>query len=648
MSSRVGVSYFTSGVERMDMRRIRRLSRALLALVLCFLLPCAAVPARAAAAAPYYIEVDIGNQIVTIYDSETMVIVRQMLCSSGKKAHWTPVGDYILQDDERRSDRDPWYKIGDIYVRYATRLSGPVLFHSIPYYAKRTDCIDRDAVKLLGMPASHGCIRLRWQDARFIAENCGPGTHVKVLCSETRNDELRALLLQESFDASKGVPYESFLGISPDPDVMDRRSEGQAVLDLQYRLRDLGIYDGEITGEYDSGTINAVRYAQYLLGGDASGLATPEFIEAIYGPDAPAATNVRLETGMSGPAVKQLQRNLQVLKLYSDALDSVYDAAVVEAVKQFQRAYGYMESDAAEPMVQKAVAYEADRVAEAFGDSDYGCEWLVDPMTLARVSTREEINLRSEASQSSRQLAHLPSNKLMVVVKQGKAWSRVRVGDSEGYVNNSLVAFSQQMIAQLKYTSATEDLVYTIGNGASDYYAGAELPCEVFEAYLAASDQQVTPDKLDNYVTVTTGEGDAPLNLRQAPDGESVVLDTVKNGESLRVLRRTTDWTLVNYGGRSGYLMNRYLTFWTGLKDALDAHEEVETDQSETGMAVVASATDRRAAVYDADMDDARVLGHLSDGTLLEVLDTTGGWCRIRYKGHEGYMSGDDLMMEAA
>ena len=158
------------------MRRIRRLTWVLLVAMLCLLLPSFSAPAMAFTDAKYYIEVDIGNQIVTIYDADTMSIVRQMLCSAGKKEHWTPVGEYILQADERRSDRDPWYKIGDIYVRYATRLYGPVLFHSIPYYAKKTDCIDRDAVKLLGIPASHGCIRLHLTDAKWVYDNCGAGT----------------------------------------------------------------------------------------------------------------------------------------------------------------------------------------------------------------------------------------------------------------------------------------------------------------------------------------------------------------------------------------------------------------------------------------------------------------------------------------
>ena len=43
-------------------------------------------------------------------------------------------------------------------------------------------------------------------------------------------------------------------------------------------------------------------------------------------------------------------------------------------------------------------------------------------------------------------------------------------------------------------------------------------------------------DSLDNYVTVDTGDSGAALNLRQAPDGDSAVLDTVENGRQLQAL----------------------------------------------------------------------------------------------------------------
>ena len=621
------------------------LSLVLAALMLLALFTPSA--ALAGADARYYIEVDVGNQIVTIYDAVNMGVVRQMLCSSGKKLRWTPLGEYVLQADEKHTDRDPWYKIGEIYVRYATRITGKVLFHSIPYYMKSVDCIDRDALKQFGMPASHGCIRLRWQDARFIAENCGPGTRVKILCSDTRDDELRALLLQESFDASKGFSYESFLGLSDQPDVLDRHSRGQAVTDLQYRLRDLGVYGGEISGAYDSATVNAVRYAQYLLGVEATGLATPEFVRAIFAADAPTAMNVPLETGMGGPAVKRLQANLKTLRLYGDALDSVYDAGVVDGVRQFQRIYGYEVDGVASPTVQKAIAYEAGRLADAFGESDYSCEWSGEPLVLARVEAADGIRLRESASMRARQLQRLPDKRVLVVLKKGDGWTRVSSGGEAGYVRNDLVRFGSQMVGQLTYADPSGDTVLTVGNSGADYRGGAELPCNVFEDYLELNDSQVDLDNLGSYVTVDTGDGDAPLNLRAAPDGESAVLATVNNGKDLRVVRRTGDWTQVTYQGQSGYLMNRYLMFWTGPKDALVTAVGAGTARSSfTGYATVQSATDDEAAVYAEDMDDAKVLGHLPDGASLEVLEMVGGWCRISYKGHEGYMAGEDLAFD--
>ena len=630
------------------MRRYRLLSIVLsMALLLLF----NAMPqqhARAEETPKYYIEVDVGNQIVTIYDAASMSIVRQMLCSSGEKINWTPLGEYIMPENEKRTDRDPWYQIGGLYVRYATRIYGSVLFHSIPYTCKSLNCIDPECLRRFGTPASHGCVRLRWQDARFIAENCPAGTRVKILQSETRDDELRALLYQETFDASKGFSYESFLGNSPDPNVLDRKCRGQKVLDLQYRLRDLGVYDGEMSGVYDSATVNAVRFAQYLLGGDATGLADPAFLQAIYDENAPTAMNVSLETGMSGPAVRQLQANLQALRLYVESLDSVYDASVVEAVKRFQRAYCYEEDGVASPTVQKAIAYEAGRLAEAFGDSDYSCSWADDPIVLVKVNVKDAIRLRDKPSLKGQQLRKLPAGRRMVVVEGGKEWSRVRVGADEGYVRNDMVALSGRAVSLLKYVSATDDLVCTVGNDARDYLAGAELPCEVFEAYLDANDQQVDVSSLGSFVTVNTGEGDVALNMRQAPDGDSAVLTTVENGSNLRALRRTSDWTLVSYHGQSGYLMNRYLTFWTGPSDALEAQASAEAAQSDTtGYAVVISATDRKAPVYQEDSEDARILGHLPDGTLLQVVGAMDGWCRISYKGHEGYMIGEDLMMDA-
>ena len=115
----------------MNVKRLRLFALALSFTLLLGMLSgfCGAL---AAPERQYYIEVDIDNQIVTVYDAATGGIERQMLCSTGEKLEWTPVGEFTLPKDEKSSDRDPWYQIGDYFVRYATRISGKVLFHSIP------------------------------------------------------------------------------------------------------------------------------------------------------------------------------------------------------------------------------------------------------------------------------------------------------------------------------------------------------------------------------------------------------------------------------------------------------------------------------------------------------------------------------------
>ena len=120
------------------------------------------------------------------------------------------------------------------------------------------------------------------------------------------------------------------------------------------------------------------------------------------------------------------------------------------------------------------------------------------------------------------------------------------------------------------------------------------------------------------------------------------MLTTVGDGSSLKVMRRYSEWTEVTYQGTSGYLMNCYLSFWTGPQDALEAEQD-GASLVVSGSAVVSSVTGKPAEVFDAPSGDARVLGHLPDGVELEVVETSGGWCRIRYEGHEGYMIVEDL-----
>lgn len=124
----------------------------------------------------YYIKVNCKKQIVTIYTldekNEYTIPVKSMICSTGTS---TPtIGVY------KTSDKYEWrYLVGDVYGQYATRITGPILFHSVPYTKQSKSSLEYWEYDKLGQPASKGCVRLTVQDAKWIYDNCKSGTQVE-------------------------------------------------------------------------------------------------------------------------------------------------------------------------------------------------------------------------------------------------------------------------------------------------------------------------------------------------------------------------------------------------------------------------------------------------------------------------------------
>ena len=179
---------------------LQKLKMLLVALLLA-LLPCEAL-----AEDTYSIEVDITNQIVTVYYANDMSptgIVRQMICSTGHADSGedaTPTGEFKL-NQRYDNERSEWYEIPkyNCYVQYVTRIVDAYLFHSLPYAEPDVSTLDLEAAAQLGERASHGCIRLRPEDAKWIAENCPNGTDCRIFHSNDRDEFLRGLLLEETF-----------------------------------------------------------------------------------------------------------------------------------------------------------------------------------------------------------------------------------------------------------------------------------------------------------------------------------------------------------------------------------------------------------------------------------------------------------------
>lgn len=622
--------------------RIRRY----LAALLCLALSLCALPAAADEKLPYTIDVDIANQIVTVYDAATGDIVRQMLCSSGMN-NCTPLGTYHMVPKGRASERSEWTYLAQYkcYVKYATRVHLGYMFHSLPFDAKDMNAMQAQAASEFGLPTSHGCIRLRVEDAKFIAENCDVGTEVTFYDTAERNEDLRDLLRVSSYDASTGMSYSEFLGISED--ALGTGSSGPEVLDLQYRLSDLGYYGGELDGKYATSVTAAVKNLQKDLGLAQSGISTAELLEVIYSDAAPvSAGEIDLREGKSGPVVRRFQEALCELGLYSDAIDSIYDVALTEAVKQFQLLCGYTVDGVATADVQRAAYYLLEQLHRSVGEEGFTTERVSEEMTMARVNASVNVNVRSAPDTDSESLGKLaPGDSVSVLGVEG-GWANIAVGDNQGYMRTDYLEPYTMENVVLKYTSADGQHSYTLGRTLEQRRAGEKELAEELSAILASEQYSSAVSEVATIVTVATGDDEVALNLRDRADADGEVLAVVPNGTQLRALSQEGEWTKVGYGDRIGYLMNAYLEFREGSPDEVDGATEADEEEVEQILAVVVLAGNEKSAkVYAEANEDAKVLGRAEADTEVEVLlvNEETGWVLVSNNGLQGYMRDANL-----
>lgn len=149
----------------------------------------------------YLLKVNRLANCVTVYEKNkkgNYDPIKAMLCSSGGTN--TPLGTFSTVAKYRWR---PFY--AGSFGQYATRIMGPYLFHSLPYYRMREDTMQPGQFGRLGLSVSAGCVRLSVSDAKWIYDNCSTGTKVEVYESKDPGPLGRP----------EKVPYEKENGYDP-------------------------------------------------------------------------------------------------------------------------------------------------------------------------------------------------------------------------------------------------------------------------------------------------------------------------------------------------------------------------------------------------------------------------------------------------
>ena len=607
---------------------------------------------------PYYIDVDLTNQIITVYNTEDNSVVMQCLCSSGTVGHETPKGVYYLPSKDRDDERSEWYNFYalGVYAKWATRIYSGYLFHSIPCRKPNLDSVVERYVDQFGMPASHGCLRMRVEDAEFIAKNCLRGTKVTIYESGELNEDLRSLLYISSYHASEGMGYKEFLGYSEDD--LGLGSTGDEVLDLQHRLLDLGYYGNEPDGKYDINTISAVKRLQKDMGLAQNGVTSESMLEIIYSDEAPVSNGVvALVEGRSGPVVKKLQTALALLGIYKDDMDSIYDLGVTEAIKTFQDFTGYEVDGIATAEVQQCIYYVVEQLEEMFGEGNIpAAEYVTEEIHKGTVDAELKIKIRSEMDTESKYLTKVSPGDVVLILdaESDDKWCNVLANGENGYMYKKyLEPFTEENI-MIQFSDGSK--VYTLGRTLEERLNGSDTIAEEFSEYYASEQFISSVDDTVEYCTVNTGDDNIQLNMRAEGNSEGDILAQIPNGTDLRVLSNDGEWTRVGYNDEIGYLMNQYLSFWEGSSDELSEGEseyveredidyDTATATEELKAIVIGTAyndegTKLRPYLYKEPSRRADKLTILEEGAQVNVIEfcEEEGWVQIQYFAQTGYM----------
>ncbi len=143
----------------------------------------------------YFVELDLTNKITTVYEKDSKgkysKIAKQFISTTGLDETPTPEGSFIMNDSRRRFG---YFTKFDVYAQYWSNVAGGIYFHSIIYTKPEEGAWTTSSYRALGKQASHGCIRMLVEDARWIYYNCPAGTR-GVIVSNPKNEALRQSLL---------------------------------------------------------------------------------------------------------------------------------------------------------------------------------------------------------------------------------------------------------------------------------------------------------------------------------------------------------------------------------------------------------------------------------------------------------------------
>ncbi len=320
---------------------------------------------------------------------------------------------------------------------------------------------------------------------------------------------------------------------------------------------------------------------------------------------------------------------------------------------------------------------------------------LADAVTV----TAERLNVRTEANANSRAVTVVRQGEKLQYVSESGAWIRVNANGRSGYVMKQYVTVDADEIAadvaaaQTAYGEAltgraavrvnmralpvtSSDIVKVVGKRQSvtltgecgDWYLvsfGGKTGyimkeyVEAEETAPQASPEPTVPEQsvqpasgtpsttLSEYAEPLSGAVNTRVNMRAAAGTGSKVVKVLAEGTPVTVTGELGSWYHVSALGKTGYIMQPYVTLTAPSAGSTGAQEQPAQPENADYAEPVAAKVNTRVNMRTGATTHSAIVKVLANGASVSVTGESGGWYKVTAAGRSGYIYRQYVTLES-
>ncbi|MGG7078244.1 N-acetylmuramoyl-L-alanine amidase, partial [Clostridium sardiniense] len=194
--------------------------------------------------------------------------------------------------------------------------------------------------------------------------------------------------------------------------------------------------------------------------------------------------------------------------------------------------------------------------------------------------------------------------------------------------------------SKLKTAEYQEKLATSIADGVEKYLKdNIKLNGNIEKPEEKPENKPDTKPEVKPETTKTGKVTASALNVRSGASTKHSVIGSLSKGSNVEIVSTSNGWHKIKYKNGFGYISAEYVTINTTPskpENKPDTKPEVKPEATKTGKVTASSLNVRNGA-----STKNKVIGSLTRGSKVEIVSTSNGWHKIKYKNGFGYVSAE-------